>query len=96
MKTRDGDLWQRWATPKPLNDFLEIISQGGFRGIYIDRYGYPDGGSQIEKRLTALLNVTPIVSDNKRLIFFDMQDFNRKKTKKHINVANPQIPGLES
>jgi phosphoglycerol transferase len=94
MKTRDGDLWQRWATPKPLNDSLAIISQAGFRGIYIDRYGYPDGGSQIEKELTALLNVTPIVSDNKRLIFFDMQDFDRKRTKSHLNVANPQVQGL--
>lgn len=94
MKTRDGDLWQEWVNPKPLNDFLEIISQVGFRGIYIDRYGYPDGASQIEKELTALLNVTPIVSDNKRLIFFDMRDFDRKRTKSHLNVANPQVPSL--
>jgi phosphoglycerol transferase len=95
MRGRDGDLWQMWVTSKPLNDFVEIISLAGFNGIYIDRYGYPDRGADLEKKLTILLNINPIVSDNNRLLFFDMRDFVKKVIGEYQNSGGSSFPGLK-
>lgn len=76
MKGREADLWQRKVVKKPLKDFLNEISKVGFKGLYIDRAGYPDTGVAIEQQLAGLLNVKPIVSSNKRLAFFSMTKYN--------------------
>jgi phosphoglycerol transferase len=96
MRGRDGELWQRWVTSKPLNEFLQTIALAGFTGIYLDRYGYSDVGAEIEKKLTRLLNINPIVSDDNRLVFFDMRDFAERLKGKYINVEkSSSIRGLK-
>jgi phosphoglycerol transferase len=78
MKGRDGDLWQREIVTKPLDVLLEDVSFSGFNGIYLDSYGYTDNGKEMISRLSSALQTTPIVSENKRLYFFDMTDYNNR------------------
>ncbi|MDB5053206.1 MAG: hypothetical protein JWM44_1256 [Bacilli bacterium] len=77
MKGREGDSWQKEVTSMPLEQFLSEISKKGFNGIYIDRFGYADGGVEIKNKLLALLKSKPLESDNKRLLFINMEDYNK-------------------
>jgi hypothetical protein len=59
----------------PIDEFIETISAAGFRGIYIDRYGYKDAGAELETELSSLLETTPIISANNRLVFFKIAEY---------------------
>jgi phosphoglycerol transferase len=83
MKSRKGDVWQRWVTTKPLNKMVETLAFTGFRGIYLDRFAYVDEGKELEGKLLQLLQVKPIISNNQRLVFFDMTPFVKKLKKKY-------------
>ena len=43
-----------------------------FGGIYIDRYGYEDGASKLEKELSEYLGKTTMVSDDGRYVFYKL------------------------
>lgn len=73
MKNREGSLWLQQITAKPPPEMLETAVIAGFRGIYIDRYGFADSG--IENQLRDILQEPPLVSANQRLIFFDLNEF---------------------
>ncbi len=76
VKGREGDLWQQAISEKPVNEFLDILVCAGFRGIYIDRYGYSNTG--IETKLSSLLGTKPLISDNNRLVFFNIEEYSNK------------------
>ena len=76
MKGRDGDAWQRNITGKPINEMISGLSLAGFNGIYVDSYGYQDGGKEVISSLTSILQVMPLISDDSRLYFFDMTAYN--------------------
>ena len=78
MKGREGDFWQKEITSKSLNDMVDNLSIAGFDGLYVDSYGYADKGNEMISSLTSILQTTPIVSDNKRLYFFDMTKYNNQ------------------
>ena len=77
MKGRDGDAWQRSVAEKNLVDMTNDLSLAGFQGIYVDGYGYQDGGIAVTKELSELLGVQPIVSRGGRKYFFDMREYNK-------------------
>jgi len=83
VKGRYGDLWQKALSEKSTEDFLDSIACAGFGGIYIDRYGYFDNGSNIEAKLSSLTGTKPLVSDNKRLIFFNIEEYSKKLKEKY-------------
>jgi hypothetical protein len=70
--------WHQLISEEPLDNLLTKISLVGFNGIYIDRYGYSDYGKQLEMELQQKLGIEPIVSEDKRLAFFNMQLFNQE------------------
>jgi phosphoglycerol transferase len=72
MKGRDSDAWQRSVASRPLGEFVGEISKAGFKGIYIDRFGYEDNGANIESELSHILKSKPIVSENGRLAFYEL------------------------
>jgi hypothetical protein len=78
MKGREGDLWQRQIVNEPLDIMLENLSFSGFNGIYVDSYGYADNGKEMISGLSVALQTKPLVSENKRLYFFDMNDYNNR------------------
>src|SRR5258708_40043694 len=51
---------------------LEALKAAGFGGLLIDRNGYADGGCAIEGAFRAVLGVDALVSDNGRLLFFNL------------------------
>jgi len=76
MKGREADYWQKSVSYKPIEEMVETLSLVGFNGIYVDSYGYPDSGSGIVSRLSEVLMISPIKSENGRLYFFDMTLYN--------------------
>jgi hypothetical protein len=76
IKGRFGDFWYKQIAAKSLNEMIGELSFSGFTGIYVDSYGYADSGKEITTSISAILNVTPLTSDNSRLYFFDMTSFN--------------------
>jgi hypothetical protein len=78
MKGRSGDDWLRLVASMPTEDMIKTISQFGFAGIYLDSYGFEDSGAKLLSNITRILEVEPVVSDNKRLYFFDMTKYNQR------------------
>jgi hypothetical protein len=77
VKGREGDLWMQNVTSQPLDIMVNDISISGFSGIYVDSYGYADGGANITADLSRLLGVNPVISGDGRLYFFDMSEYNK-------------------
>jgi len=75
MKGRDADDWQLDLLDRPLEDVVERLAIVGFAGITVDREGYADEGSDIERRLAALLQTSAVQSTNGRYVFFDLGRF---------------------
>lgn len=78
VKGRENDVWQRSVASAPTSQMIETLAWAGFQGVYIDRYGYRDNGALLESELTALLGAPPIVSPHQRLVFFDLQAYQRR------------------
>jgi len=72
IKGRQGDRWQRMVANMPVDDMLKALSQAGFGGIYIDTYGFEDGGTKLISEVKEALKTEPLVSDNRRFCFFEM------------------------
>ncbi len=78
FRGRPGDSQQQNLSGLPLSQQIAEISLLGFNGIYIDRFGYADNGADIVAKIAALLEETPIESDNKRLVFFTLKKYNHR------------------
>lgn len=78
IKGRENDAWQRWVTAKPVPEMVGTLAQAGFGGIYVDRFGYADSGAKVETDLAGVIGKPPIVSENGRLAFFDMTEYERR------------------
>ncbi len=72
IRGREAAAWQDDAAALTAPDFVERIAVAGFRGIYLDRAGFADGGAATEEELSRLLGVEPIVSATGRQAFYDM------------------------
>jgi phosphoglycerol transferase len=75
MKGRAGDLWQRSVCALPTPDLVRTVALAGFDGIYVNRKGYLDRGMQLEAELRSELGVSPLVSGDGSLSFFDMTKY---------------------
>jgi len=91
MKGRETAMWQEIVAAKPADEFLEDISIKGFSGVYLDRFGYPDKGAAMEARLSALLKRQPLISPDKRLLFFDMSEYKKKTTKVDPSITDKDL-----
>jgi len=76
MKGRVEDNWEKEISSQDLPIMTKSLAFAGFNGIYVDSYGYADMGSETIASLSSILQTTPIVSENKRLYFFDMTKYN--------------------
>jgi phosphoglycerol transferase len=72
MRGREGDSWQRAVAGSPLVDMIATLTEAGFAGIYIDRFGYADRAASLENTLRRLLSTPPLVSDDGRLSYFPL------------------------
>lgn len=71
MKGRDDEAWQKLLTAKPTSEMIEAVALSGFQGLYLNREGYTD--AKVETELEATLGKPQFVSDNGKLVFFDLR-----------------------
>jgi phosphoglycerol transferase len=70
MKGRMGDLFFRKLAEQPLTQQIKMIKTLGFKGIYIDRRGYQDHGTDIEKKISEIVgNKIEVLSEDNNLTF---------------------------
>ena len=91
MKGRVGDNWQKLVAGMPVESMIKTLSLFRFSGIYLDSYGYEDAGAKLISNITHILGVKPIVSDNKRLYFFDMTRYNQQIKSNFSENKNIQV-----
>lgn len=53
-------------------NFIENLKENQFQGVYIDTYGYEDGGKEIIRYYNEELGLTPLISDDSRLYFYKL------------------------
>ena len=75
MKGRPEEERIRLLAERPVAEMVQMLRHIGFRGIYIDRYGYADHAAALEAQLSSLLQVDPAVSSDGRLAFFVLPSF---------------------
>ena len=73
-KGRSGDAWILEISSKPVEEIVRRVTEAGFGGIYIDRSGFPDGGRDLESKLSLILHDQALVSPNNLLAFFKLPD----------------------
>lgn len=70
IKGRENDVWLRQVASKPVPEMLETLAWAGFKGLYLDRFGYSDGGEKIENEIKAVIGAPKLGSANNRMIFY--------------------------
>jgi phosphoglycerol transferase len=78
VKGRPNAAWQADLADKPAEDLVDTITEKGFDGIYVDRFGYPDRGVKLEGELGELLTVEPVVSPDERKSFFSLLPYKER------------------
>lgn len=73
IRGRESD-WQEALTGQPVDLVATRLAAVGYAGVYIDRYGYLDGGRSLEAEFIRILGRQPVVSANARLSFFPLVD----------------------
>jgi len=86
IRDRQTDKWQKLVAAKPAKWMLDAIALADFKGIYINRRLYGDGGAKMESELSELLGTQPIVSDNKQLSFFSVVE-RQKKLQEYLGAG---------
>ncbi len=72
VKGRDAAAWNASIAALPAGELVSALRKAGFAGIWVDRFGYPDGGAAVVDGLRAATGVEPLVSDDKRHLFFSL------------------------
>jgi phosphoglycerol transferase len=79
IKGREGDQWRKAAAALPLEHMVAVVARAGYSGIYVDRLGYADHGSQLLHDLSLVLATRPLFSSDERLVFFSLAEYNRRR-----------------
>jgi len=72
MRGRPGDAWAREQSAADPAKMVEQLRAVGFRGILVQRDGYPDNGTRIEAGLRLAISGEPLVSPDGQLAFYDI------------------------
>ena len=74
MRGRAAD-WEQFTAAEPTPEMVDAIAAVGYSGLLIDRAGYADHGQALEAELAQTTGVTPMVSEGKRLAFYDLRSY---------------------
>ncbi len=75
MRGREGDLWHETVAAQPMDAWVKTVTLAGFAGVTLDRAAFADKARDLEAGLSKMLRLEPMVSDNGRLAFFDLERF---------------------
>ena len=79
VKGRRAGAWAMRVSAMPLARGLRLYAAAGFDGIWIDRRGYGDQGTDVEREMRARLpGVRPLVSGDGWLAFYSLVDYGRR------------------
>ena len=78
IKNREVDRAQRYVASLPPTGLVQTLAFAGFSGIYLDLYGYEDGGVTLKSDLSNIVQTTPLTSPNGRLVFFNLVDYGKR------------------
>jgi len=53
-------------------EWMTVLASIGFRGLVIDRFGYPDNAAQLEHDVARLVGSPSVTSEDGRYVFFDL------------------------
>ncbi len=70
--------WEAAVAHRPPARMLAELSAAGFKGIYLDTFGYAHRRAALIPELSRALGVKPLVSADGRLYFFNMALYNRR------------------
>lgn len=75
QRGREGDLINHELSTLPIPELIDKLIYIGFQGIYIDINAYtPDSLKVLKEDIEKILNTEPMVSQNERLIFYNLKD----------------------
>lgn len=78
-KGRKSDLWNKDLATKSITERINIISNVGFEGVYIDTCAYEEEElEELLNKLKELLGNEPLVSEDGRCMYFDLQSYTNK------------------
>jgi len=83
--------WESAIVNQPLALMLAEVSAAGFKGIYVDTFGYNDGGTALIPALSNTLGVKPLVSSDGRLYFFNMALYDQRLRQRYSGAQIVQL-----
>jgi hypothetical protein len=86
--------WEAAVVKQPLARMLAEVSAAGFKGVYVDTFGYAHRGAALIPALTRALGVGPLVSSDGRLYFFNMALYNRRLRRRCSGTQLEQLAAL--
>lgn len=92
MKGRPQD-WLASHASDDISLLLPAAVGAGFRGLYLDQYGYADGGASITQQVVATLGYNDaILSSDARLVYFDLRRYAQVLARR-VPVAKGRLAG---
>ncbi len=82
IRNRQEDRVQQHVAALPTEQLVQSLAFAGFSGIYLDSYGYEEGGTAKVEELSNVLQTRPLISPNGRLLFFNLTDYSRRLREK--------------
>ena len=81
LNGRETQIWQQSVAQLPTRGLVDTMVISGFKGIYLNRQGYADGGNDMIRRLSGILESQPWVSSGGGEVFFNLQSYSQKLKK---------------
>lgn len=75
VKGRPTSEWQTSLHRHGLPTVLKGVAAAGFTGLWVDRFGYPDGGLGVEGEIRRIVGPETFASEDGRLSFYDMRPY---------------------
>jgi phosphoglycerol transferase len=82
MKGRPAD-WAAELADLPVANLVPRLAAAGFDGVYVDRFGYSDDAVALEAQLRATMQVSPRISPDHRVSFFDLRPYAARLRRSH-------------
>jgi phosphoglycerol transferase len=81
LNGRGMQVWQQSVSQLPVRELVKIVAMAGFKGIYLNRRGYADGGKDMMIRLSEILEAQPWVDSGNGEVFFNLKPYIQKLKK---------------
>lgn len=98
MQGREEDKWETSLKNYSVEEFLEHICYGGYRGLYLDRELFSQNGKDFTKYNEKVGEVTgefPMISKDGRLYFYDLRGFYNQLSSRQGEQQMKRLKELE-